>query len=300
MTAWTFDALPANLPSGRRYVLWNREPRGKVPYVPTHCTRRASVADPATWDTFAEARASVEDGKADGLGLVLTGDLTVFDLDHCIDPATRLIASEASALLAALPTYTEMSPSDLGLHALLIGTLPPGRRRRAGLECYDRDRFITLTGAHLGTTPPTMIDHTATLTTLYPRLFPTRVPESDTRACTPLTDDDATLLDKAHHARNGVALAVLWTGDTTGYPSASEADAALCRQLAFWTQKDPARIDRLFRQSGLFRTKWDARHGADTYGVRTIAHAIRTTPTVYRPPLNLLELMEVPMADAAD
>ncbi len=80
---WTFDQLPPNLPPGRRYVTWNLEPRGKVPYVPSCCTRRASVADPSTWDTFDEARGSVEDGKADGLGLVLAGDVVVFDLDAC-------------------------------------------------------------------------------------------------------------------------------------------------------------------------------------------------------------------------
>ena len=36
-------------------------------------------------------------------------------------------------------------------------------------------------------------------------------------------------------------------------------------------------MDQLFRQSGLFRTKWDERRGALTYGEKTIATAIRGT-----------------------
>jgi len=299
VTPWTFDQLPPNLPSGPRYVGWNLEPRGKVPVMATCCARRASVSDPATWSTLAEARGAVEDGKCDGLGLVLTGDLIAFDLDHCLDPVRRTLSADAAVVLAALPTYTECSPSDRGVHVLLRGVLPPGRRRRAGIECYDRDRFITLTGAHVDTTPGTIVDHREALASLHAQLFPTSPRPAPTVVHVPVTDTDDALIAKAHRARNGATFAALWNGDWRGYPSQSEADAALCRQLAFWTQRDPVRIDRLFRQSGLWRSKWDARRGGDTYGARTVAHAISTTPMIYRPPTNLIEMLEVPMADAA-
>jgi hypothetical protein len=42
--------------------------------------------------------------------------------------------------------------------------------------------------------------------------------------------------------------------------------------LAFWAD-DEAQLDRLFRRSGLMRDKWDDKHGATTYGERTIAKA---------------------------
>jgi putative DNA primase/helicase len=48
----------------------------------------------------------------------------------------------------------------------------------------------------------------------------------------------------------------------------------LCSLLAFWTRGAAERIDRLFRRSGLFREKWDERHGAHTYGELTITKAI--------------------------
>ena len=291
-----FDRLPANLPADRRYVLWNLEAAGKVPYEPTRSACRASVTDPSTWGTLDDARGSVEDGKADGLGLVLIGDVVALDLDHCVDPTTRRHSPDAAALLAALPTYTEYSPSATGLHLLLFGALPPGRRRRAGLECYDRARFITLTGAHLAETPRQIVDQADALQAIYPTLFtnserPAETPTSSGRRL--LEIDGAELLERARRARNGAVFSALWQGDTSPFPSHSEADLALCRHLSFWTGRDPEQIDALFRQSGLMRDKWDAGRGADTYGARTIALAIDLTPTVCRPAINLVDQLEV-------
>ncbi|MBU0465410.1 MAG: hypothetical protein KKE12_17725 [Proteobacteria bacterium] len=59
----------------------------------------------------------------------------------------------------------------------------------------------------------------------------------------------------------------------------SAADAALCSHLAFWTGKDCERIDRLFRQSALFRDKWDDRDGY--YSNRTITRAVSQCQNVY-------------------
>jgi primase-polymerase (primpol)-like protein len=60
---------------------------------------------------------------------------------------------------------------------------------------------------------------------------------------------------------------------------------ALCCLLAFWTGGDRAQIDRLFRQSGLMREKWDEVHYADgsTYGEKTVERAIATVTEYYDP-----------------
>lgn len=89
-----------------------------------------------------------------------------------------------------------------------------------------------------------------------------------------LTDDE--ILSRLRAATNHAKIDALWLADTSGYPSASEADAALCSLLAFYT-RDAGQIDRLFRQSGLYRgEKWDEPHYADgrTYGQATVAHAL--------------------------
>jgi primase-polymerase (primpol)-like protein len=83
--------------------------------------------------------------------------------------------------------------------------------------------------------------------------------------------------DKASGAANGQKFSKLWAGEWQGsYPSQSEADAALCSILAFYVGPDTERIDRLFRRSGLMRSKWDAKHYSDgsTYGQVTIARVL--------------------------
>ena len=85
------------------------------------------------------------------------------------------------------------------------------------------------------------------------------------------TDDE--LLHRARAAANGAKFTSLfdhgdWKGQ--GYTSQSEADLALCAMLAFWTGPDPARVDALFRDSALYRDKWDR----DDYRNSTLDHAL--------------------------
>jgi primase-polymerase (primpol)-like protein len=94
--------------------------------------------------------------------------------------------------------------------------------------------------------------------------------------------DENKILEKAFASKNGYSFYRLWNGDTSGFPSHSEADLSLCRMLAFWTKKDSLAIDRMFRKSSLFRAKkWDEIHGKDTYGQMTIEKAISATSNVY-------------------
>jgi hypothetical protein len=86
----------------------------------------------------------------------------------------------------------------------------------------------------------------------------------------------------------------LWAGNWIGYHSRSEAHLALCRILAYWTGRDPGRIDYLFRQSDLYKDQGDATHAnmrekwhrissaaGQTYGELTIDKACRSTTKVY-------------------
>lgn len=90
--------------------------------------------------------------------------------------------------------------------------------------------------------------------------------------------DDAALLQRIQRSRQGEKFQQLWSGDASAYGGdVSSADMALCSMLAFWTGRDVARMDRLFRQSGLYREKWDERRGLETYGEMTLRKAIDST-----------------------
>lgn len=97
-----------------------------------------------------------------------------------------------------------------------------------------------------------------------------------------MPDDD--LLKKALASKGGDKLGRLMAGDTTGFNSQSEADLSLCQTLAFWFNGDREKIDAVFRQSGLYRDKWDAKHFSDgrSYGDATIDRALARTTEFYR------------------
>ena len=53
--------------------------------------------------------------------------------------------------------------------------------------------------------------------------------------------------------------------------------------LAFWCGNVEEQIDRIFRESGLMREKWDRNTGDSTYGQITIRNAVSSNSTIYTP-----------------
>lgn len=268
-------AIPAELRERAQWVLWRYEQRpgkpkpDKVPYR-SEGHGRASSTDPSTWSSFAAAIGGYSTLKADGIGYVLSHDdpFVGVDLDSGMSEADR------EWVIARLASYSEMSPSGNGIRVLVRGTLNGHSRRKAGpFEVYDDKRFLTITGRHIDGSPMTIEDRQAELDKVR-NLFlpaPARVEQRERQAIATIDLDDRELVDRACAARNGVAFEVLWAGRWEGnYWSQSEADLALCAMLAFWAGRDPDRVDRLFRLSGLYREKWER---AD-YRERTITLAI--------------------------
>jgi len=262
--------IPPELACLVRWVVWKDN---KVPRIPG-TYRPASTTDPATWRSFGQALASVRCGQADGIGFVFTDTpFAGIDLDHCLRDGR--LTCQAARIVAQLSSYAEISPSGTGLHVIVRGRLPPGPRRKGDVEMYDTDRYFTVTG-YVWRNFRIIQRRQAQLERLHAHLFGRPEPSQRPRA-SPLTpDSDQELLRRAASARNGDKFARLWEGDFSDYDSHSEADLALCNFLAFWASGDTARMDRLFRQSGLFRPKWDEKHYASgqTYGQGTIERAL--------------------------
>lgn len=68
---------------------------------------------------------------------------------------------------------------------------------------------------------------------------------------------DKSVIEKAMNSKTRNKFKKLWNGDISDYPSQSEADLGLVSILAFYCNGNKEQIDRLFRQSALFRSKWD-------------------------------------------
>lgn len=290
-TAISFDpeGVPALLKARSQWVVWRSEDtdRGvtKVPYRPHRSNARASTRDADHWSDYATAsRVAREHAGITGVGFVLTADdpFVGIDLDDVIDPETGAVAGIAARAIRRIDTYTEVSPSGAGVHLILEGTLEGLTGRKHGpVEIYEEGRYLTVTGHVLGGRTEIRARQEE-LAAFHAFAFPQRrmraAGESRSEAGLPEGLEDADhwsdyeLLEHMFASRNGEAIEALYEGDTTGYPSHSEADLALASHLAWWTGYDRERADRLFRGSGLYREKWDERHYGDgrTYGEGTL------------------------------
>jgi len=272
----------------------------------------AKANDPGTWVDFATAYRAYRRGGFDGIGYVPTADdpFVFLDFDHVVGPdgvgtwSPELRAMfgggvpepadvpEPAALVAQLGSYAEVSPSGTGIRIVCKGKLPEGRRKIGGkgngcpdgVEMYATSHYLTITGQRLPEAPAAVNDCTEKLAALHLAVFGQAAPKPPAAATGPtraFTVDlgDAELIDKASHAKNGEKFRRLWDGDATGYPSRSEADSALASLLAFWCGPDAGRIERLMRQSGLARPKWDNHR---TYLARdTIGNALKGRTEFY-------------------
>ena len=287
------NTIPTALTALRQWVNWRYEERdGKRTKAPIDAKSNGRLAyaksnDPSTWASFDDALAACgRHPELAGVGFCFSPDdgLTGLDLDHVIDLVTGEVRPEAAEILQRFAgTYCEVSPSGTGLRLFCYG-----KPRRSGkntgkvkwLEVYAHpsSRYLTVTGNAWNGNAAEVTDQQAALDWLHGRFMEStesKPVDSKHGPASALNLDDAALLAKARAAKNGAEFDRLWSGDTSGHSGDdSAADLALCNLLAFWTDGDADRIDRLFRQSGLMRPKWNHLHGERTYGAATIAKAI--------------------------
>jgi putative DNA primase/helicase len=275
-----WDNVPQELKSRPRWVFWRHEfVKGKWTKPPYQRDgSKASSTDPATWASFDDIRTAYAAGDYDGIGIVLNADGVLgFDFDHVVDIAGQITDAQIAGYVHTLDSYAEISPSGAGLRVFVEGTLSAQGRKRGNCECYDRARYLTVTGRRLANSPVAINERQAAVNQVHAALFPPAVAASPTKAASP-TLDDVALLERARAAANSPKFAALYDhGRNDGYPSASEADLALVSMLAFWT-KDAGQIDRLFRASGLMREKWDR----DGYRTDTINKALASSGANYK------------------
>ncbi|MDE7244344.1 MAG: hypothetical protein K2O18_10285, partial [Oscillospiraceae bacterium] len=294
------NALPAKLRETGLFCCWRYEERDgkktKVPYNP-RTGGRAQSTNPQTFAPLSEALDAAELGRYDGIGVGIFGTLGAIDIDHCLSDSGEL-SELAADVMNTMQGYTEYSPSGKGLRILF--TVPRGfqydkaryyiNNQKVGLEIYIAgctQKYVTVTGNAL-TSGVDLEDRGEQLRVVLEKYMVRSKPKKNAAApiggSRPVTLDDAALIEKIRRSKNGAAFSSLWAGDISGYKSHSEEDIALCNQLAFWTNKDADRMDRLFRQSGLYREdKWDRRQSGSTYGALTIQNAVNTAQRTYDP-----------------
>ena len=212
---------------------------------------------------------------------------TFIDLDDVIDPETGEIEPWAMGIVEEFGSYTEISPLGRGLRIAVRGKLPVTKRGTPPVEVFSQGGYVTITGNALPDFAGPITEAQDELEDLYERYFPAPSQAVEDASRGPLPDPidltDGELIEKARRGRYGREFVALNDmGDTSAFGGdESRADNALAVQYAFWTAKDPDRIERLIGQSALGqREKWKTR---PKYRRDTINRAIANTKGVYEP-----------------
>lgn len=246
------------------------------------------------------------DGK---IAYVLQPDdpFVIFDLDDVVPSGKVNPSDESMRVVERLDSYTETSQSGQGLHVVCRGSRLPDRKE-AGLfnttgkmEVYDADQYIVMTGDRVGsctsigdrqTTGGVTADPVYQLQREYldKRNQPVsrdNVSESEktkTRlsSSTDLSPEDIkrTISEYAtagsREARRAQRKWRSSSNSDCGFKSPSEADLSFASDLAFWCRENASLVDKCFRSSNRYRSKWDETHYADgrTYGEAVVDIAV--------------------------
>lgn len=255
-----FAAIPEELRQLRYWVVWKYVDIGakklsKEPFDPKTGTH-ADVTDPSTWSGFEEAFNAYQLGKYDGLGFVFheTNPYGFIDLDDAEGNTTDY--DRQVSIYKQFDSYAEKSPSGSGLHIIIKGKIPSGKRRNH-IEIYSHARYATMTGEVFNIKP--IKDYNIEFNSLWEQMggSPT-APTHDGNA--PETATDQEIITKALGASNGDKFEKLLNGKWQEiYTSQSEADFAFIDIIAFYTQ-NREQIKRIFRASPLGQRKKAARN----------------------------------------
>ena len=289
-----YPAVPAELKSLQQWVVWKRKIRGgKLTKVPLQANGKAAATDdPTTWTDYRTV--VVHQHRFDGIGVVFTTNdpLCGVDLDDCLDEHRKL-KPWAVPIIEHLKhiSYGEVSPSGGGIKFWTRAKLPDWINTGTNvniadgkIEVYHKKRYFTVTGMGTGE----IRDGQAEIDWLLkayieprrkrqqkPSISRKSIPQNNLKTA-------AAVIQHIQQSKQCHKFNALMQGNITGYGSHSEADIALCSVIAFWTQDTPV-MDAIFRQSKLYRDKWDEKHRTDgaTYGEMTIEKALSGNRETY-------------------
>jgi hypothetical protein len=251
----------------------------------------ASSTGPETWSTFDVAVKAAPNYS--GIGFCFSKDdpYVGIDLDHCIAGGT--IDAWAQEIVERFDSYAERSVSGSGVHIIVRNCRKPGDKCKkkgfggkpgADVEIYEQGRYFCFTASLLPGKPTEVNSCQSSMDWLYDKLFPSSstAEHPSARETAPVMEaSDSDLIEIATKSKQGERFSALWAGDLSLYGGDhSSADLGLCSMLAFYTSRDPERIDRMFRQSGLMRPKWEKR---EDYRSWTIEKAVAGCTEVYTP-----------------
>lgn len=284
--------IPNELKQLDNWCVWKFENRnGKRTKIPFNAATGefAKSNDKSTWSSYETA---VNAEGVDGIGFFFEPPYLGIDIDDIDDDLHRFKQGDkldniVSEFNEAFKSYTEVSPSGNGLHIIVKGKIPGSRRRKGNIEMYDSGRFFTMTGKNIGKYKDVTEVSEQVFKTIYNKYLP------DNTIKYPTTNNyqenihnlsEIDVINEIYNSKQAKLFDDLMKGNYEPYyTSHSEADMALANILAFWCAKDYSQMDSIFRQSNLYRDKWDEKRKNSTYGEQTLFKAINEVNNIYTP-----------------
>ncbi|MBN6824725.1 DNA primase [Staphylococcus caprae] len=284
--------IPDELKQLNNWCVWKFENRnGKRTKIPFNAATGefAKSNDKSTWSSYETA---VNAEGVDGIGFFFEPPYLGIDIDDIDDDLHRFKQGDkldniVSEFNEAFKSYTEVSPSGNGLHIIVKGKIPGSRRRKGNIEMYDSGRFFTMTGKNIGKYKDVTEVSEQVFKTIYEKYLP------DNTVKYPTTNNyqenihnlsEIDVINEIYNSKQAKLFDDLMKGNYEPYyTSHSEADMALANILAFWCAKDYSQMDSIFRQSNLYRDKWDEKRKNSTYGEQTLFKAINEANNIYTP-----------------
>lgn len=270
---------PENIPEQMRQLpqwvnwRWGLDRSGtrftKVPALSSAPHRNASHSDPGTWTTY-DAALATHLAQPDRYGLMVAMGNGLFGID--MDRPVEQVVYET--FIEQFDTYAEVSPSGIGIHVYLLGTVPDGLgsvvRKKENVELYGEKRFLTVTGRRLDGHPV----HVNAAGPLFQSFYDTylKAPEVVLRVYVQREGGFTTLtnspLEAAAEKFGPAKLATfhdLWYGQGRGGSEhslpgdtvdLSTRDWNLMRLLCIIYERDAHLMEQAFCQSHCYRSKY--------------------------------------------
>lgn len=284
--------IPDELKQLNNWCVWKFENRnGKRTKIPFNAATGefAKSNDKSTWSSYETA---VNAEGVDGIGFFFEPPYLGIDIDDIDDDLHRFKQGDkldniVSEFNEAFKSYTEVSPSGNGLHIIVKGKIPGSRRRKGNIEMYDSGRFFTMTGKTIGKYKDVTEVSEQVFKTIYEKYLPdntVKYPTTNNYQQNIHNLSEIDVINEIYKSKQAKLFDDLMKGNYEPYyTSHSEADMALANILAFWCARDYSQMDSIFRQSNLYRDKWDEKRKNSTYGEQTLFKAINEANNIYTP-----------------
>lgn len=237
------------------------------------------------------------ENRTGGVGIEFADGLAGIDMDGVVSPDGILAdwARELVELMNSYTEYSPSGrglhilfkvSEPLDTLKEFLGGKDGRKDSKLGLELYIASRYFTVTGNVYGEMKP-LADRTQQFKAVYTKCLAKPVIEtakSKTTSSTAPVSMGGMIMQSTYvrpadlpdnelweymfnNPVNGTDIRALYNGDISGYtsthrdgktyPDHSAADLALCTYLNYYTHGDSVRVNRMFRQSGLIRDKWE-------------------------------------------